>query len=128
MLMFTFSYVGVNLQKKKTRLQKVYHFFIWTRCGWKLLNNWINFKVQMYHTSIVQNVDTWTWRHFRSYVESVPSLFFYRNAEPFLRYAIVIRISDYGLVTHIRLGTTTRQEDAHWVSGHSFEGQGHYDP
>ena len=35
-------------------------------------------------------------------------------------------ISDYGLVKHIRLGTTSRQEDTHGVSGHPFEGQGFY--
>ena len=37
------------------------------------------------------------------------------------------RISDNGLAKHIRLGTTTRLEDTHRVSGHPFEGQGHYD-
>ena len=36
-------------------------------------------------------------------------------------------ISDYALVKHIRLGTTTRQEDTNRVSVHPFEGQGHYD-
>ena len=36
-------------------------------------------------------------------------------------------ISDYGLVKHIRLGTTLRQEDTHRVSGPPFKGQGHYD-
>ena len=39
----------------------------------------------------------------------------------------LFRIFDYGLVKHIRLGATTRQEDAYIVSGHPFEGQGHYD-
>ena len=39
----------------------------------------------------------------------------------------LFRISNYGLVKHIRLGTITRQEDTHRVSGHPFEGQGHYD-
>ena len=60
---------------KITSLQKAHYFFIWTRCGWKLLNNWIIFKVQMYHTLIVQNVEMWTWRHFRSRADCVPSLF-----------------------------------------------------
>ena len=44
---------------KITRLQKVNYFFSWTRCGWKLLNTWINCKVQMHHTWIVQNIETW---------------------------------------------------------------------
>ena len=35
----------------------------------------------------------------------------------------MFRISDYGLVKQIRLGTTTRQEDTHTVSGHPFEDQ-----
>ena len=39
----------------------------------------------------------------------------------------LFRISDYGLVKHIWLGTTSRQEDTHRVSGHPFEGQCHYD-
>ena len=39
---------------------------------------------------------------------------------------LFFRISDYGLVKHIRLGTTTRQKETHRVSGHPFEGQGHY--
>ena len=75
---------------KMTSLQKVHYFFIWTRCGWKFSNNWINFKVQMHHTLIVQNVEEWTWRHFRSYTDCVPSLFSIENAQPFLRYAIVV--------------------------------------
>ena len=37
------------------------------------------------------------------------------------------RISDYGLAKHILRGTTSRQEDTQKVSGHPFEGQGHYD-
>ena len=68
---------------KITRLQKIHYFFIWTRCGWKLLNNWINFKVQMYHTLIVQNVETWTWRHFRSHASCVLSLFAIEMRNPF---------------------------------------------
>ena len=39
----------------------------------------------------------------------------------------LFRISDYGLVKHVRLGTTSRQEDTHRVSRHPFEGQGYYD-
>ena len=39
----------------------------------------------------------------------------------------LFRISDNGLVKHIQLGTTSRQEDTHRVSGNPFEGQGHYD-
>ena len=39
----------------------------------------------------------------------------------------LFRISDYGLVKHIKIGTTSRQEDTYRVSGHPFEGQGHYD-
>ena len=69
----TMSYVWVNLQI--TRLQTVCYFFIWTKWGWNLLHNWINFKVQMYHTLIIQNVETWTWRHFRYHADCVPSLF-----------------------------------------------------
>ena len=37
----------------------------------------------------------------------------------------LFRISDYGLVKHIRLGTTSRQKDTPRVSGHPYEGQGH---
>ena len=45
------------------------------------------------------------------------------------------RISDYCLVKHIRLGTKSRQEDKHKVSGHPLEcqdkkeeiSQGNYD-
>ena len=40
---------------------------------------------------------------------------------------VLFRISDYGLVKHIRLGTTSQQEDTHRVSGYPFESQGHYD-
>ena len=54
-----------------------------------------------------------------------PLIIFYRNAEPFLRYEVVVPYSYYGLVKHIRLGTTSRQEDTHRVSGRPFEGQGH---
>ena len=68
---------------KITRLQKVHYFFISTRCGWKLLNNWINFKVQIYHTLIVHNAETWTWRHFRSHADCVPSLFSIEMHNPF---------------------------------------------
>ena len=71
---------------KITRLQMVHYLFIWTRCGWKLLNNWINFKVQIYHTLIVQNVETWTWRNFRFHADSVPSLFSIEMHNPFLDY------------------------------------------
>ena len=39
----------------------------------------------------------------------------------------LFRISDYGLVKHIRLGTSSWQEDTDRVSGHPFEGQDHYD-
>ena len=39
----------------------------------------------------------------------------------------MFRLSAYVLVKHIRIGTTTLQEDTHRVSGHPFEGQGHYD-
>ena len=39
----------------------------------------------------------------------------------------LFRISDYGLVKHIQLGTTTRQKDTHRGSVHPFEGQDHYD-
>ena len=39
---------------------------------------------------------------------------------------LLFRISDYGLVKPIRFGTTTRQEETYRVSGHPFEGQGHY--
>ena len=41
-------------------------FFIWTRWRLKLLNNWINFKVQKYHKLIIQNVETWTWHYYRT--------------------------------------------------------------
>ena len=39
---------------------------------------------------------------------------------------LLFRISDYGLVKHIRLGTATRQEETYRVSDHPFEDQGHY--
>ena len=39
----------------------------------------------------------------------------------------LFRIFDHGLVKHIGLGTTTGQEDTQRVSGHQFEGPGHYD-
>ena len=39
---------------------------------------------------------------------------------------LLFRIFGHGLVKHIRLGTTPRQEDTHRVTGHPFEGQGHY--
>ena len=46
---------------------------------------------------------------------------------PFYDMQKLFHISDYGLVKHIRLGTTTRKEDTHIVSGHPFDGKGHYD-
>ena len=39
----------------------------------------------------------------------------------------LFHISDYCLVKHNRLGTTTRQEDIHRFLVLPFEGQGHYD-
>ena len=69
---------------KITRLQKVHYFFISTHCGRKLLNYGYNFKEQMYHTLIVKNVETWTWRHFRSNADCIPSLFSIEMHNPFI--------------------------------------------
>ena len=68
---------------KITRLKKVHYFFIWSLCGRKLLNNWINFKEQMHQTLIVQNEETWTLRHFRSHTDCVPPLFSIEMKNPF---------------------------------------------
>ena len=56
-----------------------------------------------------------------------PFIIFYRNAQPCLRYVIVVPYFWLWFSKHIRLGTTSRQEDTHRVPGHPFEGQGHYD-
>ena len=60
---------------KIKRQQTVHYFFIWNRCGWKLLNNCINVNVQVHHTLIVQNLETLAWRRFRSHADCAPSLF-----------------------------------------------------
>ena len=78
----------------------------------------------MYHTLIAQNVET--WRHFRSNADYVPLLFSMDMQNHFLDMQKLFHISDYGLVKHIGLGTTIGHEDTHRVSGHPFEGQGHY--
>ena len=48
-----------------------------------LLNNLIYVKVQMFHTFIVQNVETLTWRHFRSHDGYIPSLISIEMHNPF---------------------------------------------
>ena len=57
------------------------------RCGWKLLNNLINFKVQMFNCTKCRNVNITPFPFPRWLC---PFIIFYRNVQPFLRYAIVV--------------------------------------
>ena len=56
----------------------------------------------MYHTLIVQNTETWTWRHSRSHNDCVPALFSIEMQNLFEDMQKLLRISVYGLVKHTR--------------------------
>ena len=117
------QWVKSCFHKKWTSLLKVHYFFIWTRWGRKILNNWNNFKEQMYHTLIVQNEETWTWCHFRSHADC-----FQRTEEPFLRYAIVVPYFWLWFSkTYSAWYYNTTGRHTYRVSGHPFESQGYYD-
>ena len=77
----TISYVEVNLQNNTSTIGSL---FLPLNPLWKkTLEKLINFKLQMYHTLIVQNVETWTWRHFRSNADCVPPLLSIEMHNPF---------------------------------------------